>query len=216
MKLVVVTPVGPGHETIFERAAQSVQTAVEHSSPIFTDVEHFVVWDTKGEFGRSAARNRAILSSQDADWFFFLDADDIMRPCALEYCMLNSAATFGAVYQRGATIRENVWPCDWRSIVDYGARGTLSMGFFCRADVARRLRFNEDLDAGEDFEFYMRLPHFVKVRSPLVEIGRDTPSAVGPRGYISLDWIGVCNTVIEDAIRCDPDKFGIPLASAAS
>jgi glycosyltransferase involved in cell wall biosynthesis len=216
MKLVVVTPVGPGHEAVFERAAQSVHEAVDYGCSAFTEVEHFVVWDSKGEYGRSAARNRAILNSPEADWFFFLDADDIMRPYALEHCTFNSAATFGAVYQRGSIIRENVWPCDWRSIVDYGARGTLSMGFFCRADVARRLRFNEDLDAGEDFEFYMRLPHFVKVRSPLVEIGRDTPSAVGPRGYRSLDWIGVCNTVIEDAIRCDPDKFGIPLTSAAS
>lgn len=90
------------------------------------------------------------------------------------------------------------------------------MGFFCRADVAARLLFDESLDAGEDFDFYMRLPDFVKIAAPLVEIGRDAPSAVGPRGYRSLNWIEVCNRVIEQAISREPYKFGVPIRAAAS
>jgi hypothetical protein len=83
------------------------------------------------------------------------------------------------------------------------------MGFFCRADVARRLRFNEEMDAGEDFDFYMRLDDFTKIATPLVDIGYDLPSAGGPRGYGRLDWIGACNKIIADYVSREPQKYDL-------
>lgn len=216
MKLVVITPVGPGHEDVVCKAADSVCEAIDNGTGAFSNVRHHIIMDSQGKLGRSAARNKGIMENPDADWFFFLDADDRMRPYTLDHCVFNSAATFGAVYLRGSIIPENIYPCRWREIVDYGARGTLSMGFFCRADVARRTRFDETIDIAEDFDFYMRLPYFAKVSAPLVEIGYDIPSAVGPRGYKSIDWIGACNRVIEQAIAREPHKFGVPLMAVAS
>lgn len=193
MKLAVITPVGPGHDEISKRAIQSVAKAKPGQ---FSSVRHVIVDDYKGRLGRSHARNLGM--TVDADWYFFLDADDKMREDAL---MLNDfavSATFGAVSLDGKITKENVFPCGWNEIAKHGSLGTLSMGFFCRADVARRLRFNESMDAGEDFDFYMRLPDFTKVASPLVDIGYSLPSAGGPRGYEKIDWTEICNRVIND------------------
>lgn len=65
-----------------------------------------------------------------------------------------------------------------------------------RAEVARRLRFNESLDVGEDFDFYMRLESFVKVPHVLVAIGYDQPSAGGPRGGDNRDWMETCKQIV--------------------
>lgn len=192
MKLVVITPVGPGHDELVKRASKSIGTSSQF------DVEHFIIDDLAGRLGRSKARNLGMI---DADWYFFLDADDMMCPGALELNDFNAAATFGAISLDGKIIKENVWPCGWPEIAKHGALGTLSMGFFCRADVARRVRFNEDMDAGEDFDFYMRLPDFVKIKQPLVDIGYSAPSAGGPRGYKRIDWTAICNKVIDDLGR---------------
>jgi hypothetical protein len=83
------------------------------------------------------------------------------------------------------------------------------MGFFCRADIARELRFNEELNAGEDFEFYMRLHSFTKRDYPLAKIGYDLPSATGPRGYSSLDWVKICNGFIAAAVERNPAKYDL-------
>jgi glycosyltransferase involved in cell wall biosynthesis len=157
--------------------------------------------------GRSAARNRgADLTS--AEWLFFLDADD--RMCCDVSCIdTNTEATFGSVCLDSKVRARNIHPCGWRDIALYGSRGTLSMGFFCRADVARRLRFDEALDAGEDFDFYLRLSSFTKRDYPLVKVGYDLPSATGPRGYVSLDWVSVCNGIIAKAVEENPQKYDL-------
>lgn len=208
MKLAIITPVGPGHERIADRAMISVSEATSYSWGPFTEIRRQVVPDPEGVIGRSAARNAGMKLHRDADWFFFLDADDEMTPEALTLCDQTVDATFGAVALSGKVVPENVWPCTWFMIGRRcGARGTLSMGFFCRASVALDLLFNEEMDAGEDFDFYMRLPTFTKVKPPLVNIGRDVPSAGGPRGYEALDWIAVCNQIIDDAVKRAPSKF---------
>lgn len=174
----------------------------------FESVQQVVIDDTKGTIGRSAARNVGM--SYHADWYFFLDADDMMEPDALSRNDFLSPATFGAIRLDGFDrVYFNYWPCGWKEIVKYGATGTLSMGFFCRADVARSLRFNEDMNAGEDFDFYLRLPSFTKIKEPLVRIGYNIKSAHGPRGYDDLDWTKVCNDIIRKAIERDPEKFSV-------
>lgn len=204
MRLAVITPVGPGHEGLAQRAIASVAEARVGQ---FTSIRHVIVEDSHGQLGRSRARN--IGMETKADWFFFLDADDVMRPYAPRLCDFTVPATFGAVSLDGKRLPENVYPCGWKEIVRHGAHGTLAMGCFVRADVARALRFNETLDAGEDFDFYMRLPCFTKVDRPLIDIGYASPSAGGPRGYDKLDWTAVCNDIIARYVAADPRRFDL-------
>jgi glycosyltransferase involved in cell wall biosynthesis len=206
MKLAVITPVGPGHDDIVRHAMASVDNAYQDDR--FSSIRHVVIDDHAGRLGRSHARN--IGMGADADWFFFLDADDTMRPDALTLANLRASATFGAISLDGRVIVENVHPCGWRQVALNGARGTLSMGCFVRADVARALQFNEDIDAGEDFDFYMRLPGFVKVARPLVDIGYNTPSAGGPRGYDTIDWTEICNDIVARYVTAaPPERYGL-------
>lgn len=209
MKLAIITPVGPGHQKPAEQAVESVNRAIEYAQQKgklwFTRIRHAVIDDTQGLMGRSRARNEGMV---DADWYFFLDADDRMCKDALTLCNFDAAATFGAVCLDACVYEKNVYPCGWAEIAKFGAAGTLNMGFFCRADIARELRFNEDMDRGEDFDFYMRLPSFVKIEKPLVHIGYLVPSAIGPRGYREIDWVGTCNKVIGDKIRSD-SRYGV-------
>lgn len=188
MHLTVITPVGPGHEFIVGRAIHSVSEATKRPGR-FTGVAHSVIFDVEGRMGRGRARNRGMTDG----WMFFLDADDVMMPDALELNDFSSPATFGAVCLDGVVTDNNIWPCDWQSIRKYGARGTLSMGFFYKGS----LRWHENMDAGEDFDFYMRLSSWKKVERPLVSIGRSIPSAGGPRGYERLDWHRECQNVID-------------------
>lgn len=80
-------------------------------------------------------------------------------------------------------------------LFQHGALGTLSMGCFVRGDLG--LRFDESMDIGEDFDFYLRLPSFTKRNKPLVHIGYTEPSAGGPRGASKVGWLDACAAVIE-------------------
>lgn len=213
MRLAIITPVGPGHAIPARHAYESVRLAKSNAKQFvprqFDSMRHEIIEDQEGDLGRSKARNIGMDRHRDADWFFFLDADDFMRPDALDWNDFEAPATFGSVSLDGSVLKENVFPCDWRSIALRGAYGTLSMGFFCNARLARRMRFNENMDAGEDFEFYMRLPGFVKLDRALVEIGRKHRSAGGPRGYDKIDWVGICNGVIAEAVAKEPAKYDL-------
>lgn len=206
MRLAVITPVGPGHERVAEECRASVDNAWLGAHGPFLQMRHFVIADHDGAMGRSRARNLGIEEAASFDWLLFLDADDLLLPRAFN--LFGSglrrnpecAAIFGAVHtDRHGTIPENVWPCGWPELMTHGARGTLSMGCFFRADVASATRFDDSLDAGEDFDFYLRALHgrpFWKLRSPLVTVRVTVNSATGPRGYVSLDWRAACERVI--------------------
>lgn len=192
MKCTVVIPVGPGHQAYAERAASSARLSFVDPGP-FTELEVVVVPDHEGQLGRSAARNRG-MDEHPADWHFLLDADDQMTAYAFTRVDIDYSATFGLVWLDGRMARHNVYPVTRETLVRKGAKGTLSMGCFVRGDLG--LRFDESLDAGEDFDFYMRLPDFTKVPWPLVDIGYSKPSAGGPRGYDKIPWLEICNDVI--------------------
>ena len=194
MRLVVITPVGPGHESILPLAALSVLHLEYHE---FTEIQHIIVNDTKGELGRSKARNLGMI---EADWYFFLDADDVMMPYATRFVGRvgdKFDAIFGAVQVNGRISPNNLWPCKIEEIYKYGGQGTLCLGFFVKAEIAREIRFDETLDKGEDFDFYIRLPSFYKVKPPLVSVNSKIPSARGPKGYEELDWHKTCREVVD-------------------
>ena len=195
MRLAVITPVGPGHEGILPLAAMSVINLEKHC---FDEITHVIVNDTEGKLGRSKARN--IGMNIPADWYFFLDADDIIMPYAprfIERVSDGFAAIFGAVQINGRVTPQDRWPCRIEHIYEHAGLGTLCMGFFVKGEVARNLLFDETLDKGEDFDFYMRLPSFYKVKPPLVSINSKIPSAKGPRGYEEIDWQKTCREVVE-------------------
>lgn len=192
--ICVVIPVGPGHGEYAVEAQGSVRRAWHNNPGNFGDLTIRVVDDGHGRYGRSKARNLGVASSA-ADWYFLLDADDRMLPGAFAECDFSVDATFGRVFT-DLYQAKNVYPVTRETLLELGARGTLSMGMFVRGTVARATPFDETLDAGEDFDFYLRLPSFVKKENPLVEIGRSRPSAGGPRGYKKLDWFKACDDVL--------------------
>src|SRR4051794_6965072 len=117
MKLVVVTPVGPGHAVVALRCAESVALAWDFSPGPFTSIVHDRRDDTKGDLGRSRARNRAVAAHPDADWFLFVDADDLLLTDAFDHfddALCDDpavTAVFGAVCtDRDGVIDENVCP----------------------------------------------------------------------------------------------------------
>lgn len=190
-KLVVVIPVGPGHERFVRQAVESVENAWRFDRGAFTDVRVEIIYDPAGE-GRSAARNRGL--EKPADWHFLLDADDVMTPWALSWNSRQHAATFGAVWlDRKRSIHDR-YPLTREDLFTYGPLGALSMGCFVRGDLG--LRFNEQLHVGEDYDFYLRLPNFLKVNEPLVRIGYHRPSAAGPNSSADANWIEVCTDII--------------------
>jgi glycosyltransferase involved in cell wall biosynthesis len=193
VNVAVIIPVGPGHEEYSVAAVASVRAAWQHNPGPFRNIVVDVVEDTEGKLGRSAARNLG-LDRNRADWHFLMDADDEMTPGGFALADTTRAATFGAVCLNGVVMRENRRNVAREDLFVRGALGTLSMGFFLYGGLGRR--FNETMDAGEDFDFYLRLPDFVKRDEPIVSIGRDKPSAGGPRGYQTLDWVATCNEVI--------------------
>lgn len=207
MRLAVITPIGPRHAALAAECALSVERAWLHCQGPFSKMRHHLIDDTQEPRGRSWARNEGIRQAEKADWCFFIDADDV---CELDaFLLVDDAlgndpalvAIFGAVcIDKWRVIPENVWPCDWDDVMQFGAQGTLSMGCFARAAKARAVQFNEDMDYGEDFDFYLRLLHdrpWTKLREPLVTIGRRHPSAGGPRGYDKLDWRAECQRVVD-------------------
>ena len=161
----------------------------------FTSLVVRPIDDTDGK-GRSQARNKGL--AEKTDWHFLLDADDTMVEDAFTLNDWDAPATFGAVTLNGNLSKDNIFPCSWETLFDSGALGTLSMGCFVRGDLG--LRFDERMDAGEDFDFFMRLPGFTKVKEPLVSIGYDVTgarSAKGPRGHKRIDWVQCCNEIIQ-------------------
>jgi len=209
VRLRVITGLGPGHQAFIEQCRASVRLAMKRPGR-FTSIEHVVVDDTKGILGCAGAKNRG-MEAPGADWFFFLDADDLLEPNALELNNFDDVATFGAVKRvTRARAWKNVYPCTWRDIAIHGAGGTLVMGCFCRADIAAALKFDADDDVTDDFEFFLRLPSFTKVESPLIA-KRVGTSATGPRrvGHKQVDWTGRCNDMIRRAVEASPEKFGV-------
>lgn len=210
MRLAVITPVGPGHENVVVECEQSVIRAWENNSGPFDGFSHTVVEDTEGKLGRSKARNAGIDFST-TDWFFFLDADDLChRDAFLRFGEVigkdpRLTAVFGAVCtkrneSKECVVGENAYPLNWDKLLRLGPRGTLSMGCFVRSDAARQTRFDESMDAGEDFDFYLRLlkdRSWTKIKQPLAVIRTNVPSAGGPRGYERLDWRAVCQGVVD-------------------
>lgn len=212
MNLVAVIPVGPGHEQIVKKAIASIETAWNRGHYKFTDLWINPIMDTRGELGRCKARNQGIMEATDADWIFLMDADDQMDKDGMGWAMPDGKdAMFGQMsfqapkldniqksIDRGVTTGHGK---DRNSLMKHGPNWTLSMGAFFRASELRKHLFREDLDYGEDYEFYLSFlagRDWEKRDEPLVWIGNQIPSAGGPRGKPEArGWKQACAPFVE-------------------
>lgn len=192
----VLIPVGPNHEQIYHRAADSVRIACLDKGP-FEKVSIRIGDDFYGSEGRSQTRNNLVASSE-ADWLFFLDADDLMHPDALsavEPFVRTKDAIWGNVfeYKKGTAAWRYQVPqlVNYKELLAFDPYMTLQMGHFVRRTVAKQLPFNEDMDTGEDWDYYLRAwkdYRCVKIPQCLMINFRGQRST-GPRSATGVQWI---------------------------
>lgn len=202
MKCAVVTPIGPGHELYALDAEESVKHARATTPGPFAEMVYIKVDDTQGRLGRSAARNQGVQLAHGAgaDWIFFLDADDVLCP----YAFANVArdlggydAIWGAIHELAADedggVRRPGQLLEITRIDQLLANDpfiTLQIGHFVKTAVALATPFDPALDAGEDFDYYLRVwskYRCVKIAQPFFYNRRDT-YAGGPRAASDRDW----------------------------
>ena len=202
LRLAVVTPVGPGHAELYAQCRASVNAAWRYSRGPFTALDLIAVDDGKGELGRSRARNLGIerAAAAGADWLFFLDADDLMVEGALDAVtpyVADHDAVWGMILGLSPTethphlrIPQIVSMTTIEELLVFDPFLTLQMGHFVRTAAAQALRFDEAMDAGEDFDYYLRLwskHRAIKVAREFF-INRHARHSTGPRAASATDW----------------------------
>lgn len=218
MKCAVVTPVGPGHELYALDAEDSVNHAFATAQGPFSDILFIKIDDTQGKLGRSAARNQGVRQAQDAgaDWIFFLDADDVL--CAQAFANVTHElhrhdAIWGAIHELAADEEHGVLRPDQLleitridQLLGNDPFITLQIGHFVKTAAALATPFDPQLDAGEDFDYYLRMWsqfNCVKIGRPFFFNRRDT-YAGGPRAATNRDWrMAVERIICEKCIGLD-------------
>jgi len=205
MKLDVLIPVGPGHSDLYRRAADSVRIATLQKGP-FDVVSMRIGDDQDGSDGRSATRN-FMADGSEADWLFFLDADDLMHPKALEAMTdyMDMDAVFGQITElKDGVMMERYQVPEipgYKELLAFDPYLTLQMGHFVRRDVFLGLRFNEDMDTGEDWDYYLRLwkdNRCIKAPVPLM-LNVKGQHSQGPRSATGQDWVAKVDAMLEQA-----------------
>lgn len=169
MKCAIITPIGPGHNKLYEKCKNSIIEAINHSKGSFEDIILIPVDDQEGKFGRSAARNRAIkdASNRGIDWLFFLDADDLILPYAFKAVspyLNNYDAVWGniAEIEKGKEesslrIPQILTINNIKELLIFDPFYTIQMGHFAKTTVALQNLFDESMDCGEDFKYYLKV-----------------------------------------------------------
>jgi tetratricopeptide (TPR) repeat protein len=198
----IVTPVGPGHEQLYRECLTSVETSFAEKKGNFSGIIPIRIDDPEGKLGRSKARNIGIreAAEQNVDWIFFLDADDIMAPSAFEY-VSPYLETYDAIWGSIWTIeREEHTACERPhqlpflynigEVLSYDPFVTLQMGHFVKTPAALSTLFDEFLDTGEDFDYYLRVWEkyaCIKIPLPFFYNQRGFHSH-GPRSATGVEW----------------------------
>ena len=209
-KCAVITPVGPGHEGLYEECRTSINKSYNDNKGRFSEIILVRVDDTDGMLGRSRARNKGIkqASEQGADWLFFLDADDLMAPSAFEYAsnyLDKYDAVWGSIWsiEEGQQARERdgqlsfLWSIE--DVLSFDPFVSLQMGHFVKTSVALSALFNESLDTGEDFDYYLRVwekHKCIKIPLPFFYNRRGLHS-LGPRSATGGQWRQSVMNIIE-------------------
>ena len=201
-RVAVITPVGPGHAALYAECRASIERAWRKSRGPFSELKILPIEDQQGALGRSRARNLGTAQARaaGAEWIFFLDADDLMAEdafSAVSAHLVDYDAIWGLIATQGTGESEPhlrmPQPLTLQSIdevIAFDPFRTLKMGHFVRAEVAHSTPFDEAMDAGEDFDYYLRLwqsYHCAKV-SELFFIIRADRHSTGPRAASPKAW----------------------------
>ncbi len=226
LRVAVVTPVGPGHAALYAECRASVEAAWRSGHGPFAALSLIAVDDGEGRLGRSRARNIGIerALAEAADWLFFLDADDLMVEGAFD-AMTSLVAGHDAVWglilglSPGAArahirIPQIVGMDALDDLLLFDPFLTLQMGHFVRAPVAAALRFDESLDAGEDFDYYLRLWRTHRCAKVAREffINRHARHSSGPRAASAEAW----GTAVRGRQRAERERHALLADSAAA
>lgn len=218
MICTVITPVGPGHQVVFDDScAPSVDQARAWNLGPFSEVRHLAMDDTEGQFGRSARRNEALRLAQEAgsEWVFFLDADDILTPNAFEAFgrVIEAEPDLQAVWGLICTLSNDGEPTlrddqaerldsrvDFLSVPPFAA---VQIGGFVRTEVAARLGFDEAMDTGEDYKLYCQLweQHRCAKRPEIFFVNRRGVHSTGPRAATGLAWSHATNAMWANQLK---------------
>lgn len=204
MKCDVIIPVGPGHEFLVQDAMMSIENASRFDKGPFDEIGVRLIEDTSGRLGRSKARNEGIKAST-ADWLFFLDADDLIHPCAfitMEGTHHEYGAVWGSIHEfrDGCMVERYQIPYihTLAELISYDPYLTLQMGFFVRRD--KMPLFDESMNCGEDWKAYLHLWRTckcIKYDVPLM-INRRGHHSKGPKAADGAQWRRVVDKLIED------------------
>lgn len=180
MEVQVIVPVGPGHDRV---AIEAVASALSLGfDPLPID-------DTEGKLGRSRARNIGVMEAT-AEWLFFLDADDLLHKDAKKAKKYTKYDAIWGLINDGQVRVPQVRSLDFDTLVRHEPTQTLQMGHFIRRSVALNYPFDETLDTGEDFHFYLRVwraENCIKIPHTLF-INRRGNHSTGPRSANGMQW----------------------------
>jgi FkbM family methyltransferase len=226
MRCAVITPIGPGHESLFQQCSQSVQAAIQQSQGPFSEISIIVVDDTSGAIGRSAARNEGVRRAKSAkiEWLFFLDADDLLFANAFDLIkqyVNEYDAIWGTIVEvltnsNQITLRipQIVTIRDIKELILFDPYITLQMGHFVRTEVAEDNPFIETMNTGEDFDYYLRVWskfRCIKIREPLF-VNRRGFHSIGPRSADGRQW----RIAVEERIEEYKKKYGVDTMNTES
>ena len=216
MKLAIVTPVGPGHEETYNKLCRpSIERGVDKSIGRFSEVICVPIWDLKAELGRSRARNQGIARARElgCDWIFFLDADDLLHIDALQVVgpyIDHYDAIWGQICETSvqnfgtATLRQGqITPLkSFKQLLQHDPFLTIQMGHFVKTSVFASKGFDENINAGEDFEYYYYVwknHHCIKTEDIFFLNVRGNHSS-GARSATAEDWMVAAMTYRSRAI----------------
>jgi glycosyltransferase involved in cell wall biosynthesis len=210
----VITPVGPGHETLYEnRALPSIKAAIEFGKGCLQEIKALPAYDLDGKLGRSKARNDAvrIASREKFDWIFFLDADDFLFEQAFvtaSKCLEHVDALWGLIYESSADLKfiqarpnQLMFAETMKQFLDTDPYLSLQMGHFVRTDIALKIPFDESMNCGEDFKYYLSVWskfRCKKIPEPLFLNIRGT-SSTGPKSANGRDWNNIVGSLYANA-----------------
>lgn len=200
--VVVVVPKSSLHARFEERFVRVVNEAWSYSHGPFSSMKIEFVEDTEYR-GAGWGRNLGVERNPEADWYFFVDVDDLPKPWCFEAMNRATSDVVWGVIEHRKRIGEEVamfvnsrafLPYSWDLLVSRGHddKSGLNNAFFIKGDLARAHRWFEGEYALEDIEYFIVVTahsSYERLPFPLVTIDQISPKPNAPRaGGDAATW----------------------------